>query len=182
MKIYTKSGDKGITSLCGGKRIAKNDIQVEAYGCIDELNSFVGLIICQDIMDSDRKHLITLQESLFIIGQYLSSDYSEKTDCILKPNDISKLEKEIDKISTQIEPLKNFVLPTGNQAVSFCHISRTVCRRTERIIISLNDKKRMDKNIIIYLNRLSDYLFVLARKISKDFGLKESIINIQKCK
>ena len=177
MKIYTKTGDKGITSLAGGKRIAKNDIQVESYGCIDELNSFIGLILSQDIDENEKMVLIDIQRSLFRIGAYLSTDYSEKnTVCELKPKDVSFLEKQIDMISTEIKPLKNFILPNGNQLISYCHVSRAVCRRAERAIITMNDLRKMDENIIIYLNRLSDYLFVLSRKFAKDFGLEETIV------
>lgn len=176
MKIYTKTGDKGITSLTGGKRIAKNNIQVESYGCIDELNAIIGFLISQEIKEYDKNFLVNIQRSLFKIGNYISSDYSVKSVSEIKSKDISFLEKEIDKISAELEPLKKFILPGGNQAVTVCHMARTVCRRTERVLISLNDIKIMDNNIIIYLNRLSDYLFVLSRKIAKDFGIKEVLI------
>jgi cob(I)alamin adenosyltransferase len=177
MKIYTKTGDKGITSLAGGKRIAKNHIQVESYGCIDELNSFIGLILSQIINKNEMIVLLDIQRSLFRIGAYLSSDYSEKkTVCDLKPKDISLLEMQIDLISSELKPLKNFILPNGNQLISYCHVARAVCRRAERAIITMNDLQKMDKNIIIYLNRLSDYLFVLSRKFTKEFGLEETIV------
>jgi cob(I)alamin adenosyltransferase len=177
MKIYTKTGDKGITSLTGGKRIAKNDIQVESYGCVDELNSFIGLILSQDIDENEMMVLIDIQRSLFRIGAYLSTDYSGKnTVCELKSKDIAIIEKQIDLISAELKPLKNFILPNGNQLISYCHVSRAVCRRAERAIITMNDLQKMDKNIIIYLNRLSDYLFVLSRKFSKDFGLEETVV------
>ncbi len=176
MKIYTKIGDKGLTSLIGGKKIPKSDIQVESYGSIDELNAFIGLIISQDIKLSDRDFLINIQKSLFMIGNYIASDYSEETACNLKPKNIFELEKEIDKLSSSLEPLNNFILPTGNQVVGFCHVARTVCRRAERVLILQNDKKKIDQNILIYMNRLSDYLFVLSRKFSKEFGIEEQVL------
>lgn len=175
MKIYTKTGDKGQTSLVGGKRISKSNIQIAAYGTIDELNSHIGLL--RDSIKEKRSidHLTKIQNTLFVIGSRLASEEGRIPDYLseIEKNDIESIEKEIDWLNTQIEPLKNFILPGGHPVVSYAHISRCVCRRAERIIVKLSEIDTVEENIIIYLNRLSDYLFTLARKIGKDFGINE---------
>ena len=175
MKIYTKKGDEGETSLFGGTRLPKNDIRIEAYGTVDELNSFIGMIRNSKLDAHTEKIIVTIQEDLFTIGAMLASDnHSGKAKIPkIQEESIALLENEIDKMEENLSPMKNFILPGGNPVVSACHISRSICRRAERTVITLSKNNVVDKNIIRYLNRLSDYLFVLARKVTKDFGAKE---------
>jgi cob(I)alamin adenosyltransferase len=176
MKIYTKTGDKGFTSLIGGTRVAKHHIRIESYGTIDELNSYIGLIRDQDIAMHDKDVLKHIQDRLFTIGSSLASD-PEKSKMVipdLTVDDIEMLEKEMDAISEQLPPLKHFILPGGNNAISFCHIARCVCRRAERITVHLAEESTVDEKVNIYLNRLSDYLFTLARKIGNDNKMPEN--------
>ncbi len=182
MKIYTKTGDKGTTALFGGTRVPKHHIRIESYGTLDELNSHIGLIRDQDINDHYKNILIDIQDKLFVIGAILATD-PEKA--ILKSgkerlniekisaNDIETLEKEMDTMNTELPPMTHFVLPGGHQTVSFCHIARCVCRRGERLASALNDLEPFEANALTYLNRLSDYLFVLARKLSYDLQADE---------
>jgi len=182
MKIYTKTGDKGTTALFGGTRVPKHHIRIESYGTIDELNSYLGLIRDQDINQQFKDIIITIQDKLFTIGAILATD-PEKA--ILKngnerlniekisSNDITLLEKEMDIINKELPPMTHFILPGGHQTVSFCHIARCVCRRAERLASALNDTEPFEPNALIYLNRLSDYLFVLARKLSYDLQANE---------
>lgn len=173
-KIYTKTGDTGETSLFGGQRVAKDNIRVNAYGTIDELNSHIGLV--KDcVSDPDAKELLReIQEELFIIGSHIATG-SDKSTLIenIGEESVLSLEEAIDDIEKGLEPLKNFILPGGHIFVSFCHIARCVCRRAEREIITLNREEIVDPVIIKYLNRLSDLLFVLARKITMDTGSVE---------
>ena len=175
MKIYTKKGDTGETSLIGGKRVPKNDIRIESYGTVDELNSWVGLLRDQEIKEEHREELIEIQDRLFTIGSLLAiSPEGTKMELPqLKDEDITFLENAIDKMNDLLPEMKSFVLPGGNTIVSYCHISRCVCRRAERLTVALNDKNDNFKKVIQYLNRLSDYLFVLARKITKDTSANE---------
>ncbi|MDP4204731.1 MAG: cob(I)yrinic acid a,c-diamide adenosyltransferase [Bacteroidota bacterium] len=176
MKVYTKTGDDGTTGLIGGTRVKKWDLRLEAYGTVDELNSYVGLIRSQDIKVDLVNALIRIQEHLFVIGASLATD-SEKTD--FRKNlpsgeaEISFLENEIDGMQEKLPAMKSFVLPGGNNSVSFCHIARTVCRRAERIVSQLASVSDVDANVMKFLNRLSDYLFVLSRQISDDQKVKE---------
>ena len=175
MKIYTKKGDTGETSLIGGKRVPKNDIRIESYGTVDELNSWVGLLRDQDIKEEHREELIEIQDRLFTIGSTLATS-PEGTKMELPQlisEDITFLEKAIDKMNEVLPEMKSFVLPGGNTVVSYCHITRCVCRRAERLTVALNDQNEHFKKVIQYLNRLSDYLFVLARKITMDTSAKE---------
>jgi cob(I)alamin adenosyltransferase len=176
MKIYTKTGDKGFTSLIGGTRVAKHHIRIESYGTIDELNSYIGLIRDQDIAAHDKDVLKQIQDRLFTIGASLASDPEKSRIVIpdLTPDDIEMLEKEMDTISEQLPQLKHFILPGGNNAISFCHIARCVCRRAERITVHLAEESTVDEKVNIYLNRLSDYLFTLARKIGNDNKIPEN--------
>ena len=177
MKIYTRTGDKGKTSLAGGKRVSKSHLQVESYGDVDELNSFIGLISSDIDAKNDKPALIKIQTSLFHIGSYLASCNTDNSfKCLLKKSDVLFLEKEIDKSSFGLKSLKKFILPAGNQLICFCHIARTVCRRAERNVVRLNDKRKLDENVIAYLNRLSDYLFILARKFAKDHSIEEILV------
>jgi len=176
-KIYTKTGDKGETSLIGGKRVPKYHQRIEAYGTVDELNSFIGLIRDQQVDDPEKKTLLEIQDRLFTIESILATDAdnpNRKLPLISEP-DILFLENEIDRMNKALPPLKNFILPGGHPANSYCHIARTVCRRAERITISLSVNYQVDELVIKYLNRLSDYLFVLARYLSKFFNVDETI-------
>jgi len=176
MKIYTKTGDEGLTSLIGGTRVPKYDLRIESYGTVDELNSYIGLIRDQDINSAHKDILKEIQDRLFTIGASLASDPEKSKMKIpdLHLSDISLLEKEIDAMNSALPDLKHFILPGGSQAVSFCHISRCVCRRAERIIVHLKSESFVDEKVIIYLNRLSDYLFVLARKLCFDINVPEN--------
>lgn len=177
MKIYTKTGDLGETSLLGGTRVLKSHERVEAYGTIDELNSFLGLIKDQPI-DQHYKALINrIQENLFIAEAWVAADPDLPAPGLpeLDPGEIVLLEKEIDLMNQSLPELTHFILPGGHLAVSYCHVARTVCRRAERSVIRLKKSKSSDEIIIQYLNRLSDTLFVLARKLGKDFGAEENM-------
>lgn len=175
MKIYTKTGDTGTTSLLGGKRVSKANLRIDAYGTVDELNAFIGLLRDQEINKKREILLKEIQDRLFTIGSILASEGGKST--IKRPDlheeDLAVLEKEIDQMEAKLPALRNFVLPGGHQIVSFCHLARTVCRRTERCIITLMEVEQVDEIIIKYLNRLSDYLFVLGRLIAKELGVEE---------
>ena len=175
MKIYTKKGDKGETSLLGGKRVSKSNIRIESYGTVDELNSWLGLIRDQKIDSDTKKFLIHIQDRLFTIGSHLASDPNKKGIKIpdIKEENIIALEKEIDKMNESLPEMKSFVLPGGNEIVSYCHIARCVCRRAERCVVNLASEEKVEDIIIKYLNRLSDYLFVLSRKFSHDLNAEE---------
>ena len=175
-KIYTKTGDKGQTSLIGGTRIPKFDIRIEAYGTVDELNSYVGLIRDQAIDEPSRVLLIEIQDRLFTIGSLLAAD-PVKNKMILpqiSEADIALLEKEIDAMNEHLPEMKSFVLPGGHTTISFCHIARCVCRRAERCVLKLNEEQPLNELIYKYLNRLSDYLFVLSRKFTQDLNAVET--------
>jgi len=174
MKIYTKTGDKGTTSLFGGKRVSKKDIQIEAYGTVDELNSFIGLLLARLKNDRDISLLKQVQSILFDIGSHLASD-GTATEFLpqLREDSVLLLEKEMDKHNEQLPALKSFILPGGNETIALTHVCRTVCRRAERRVVSLSDEMTIDVAIIIYLNRLSDYFFVLARKVAMEDGIDE---------
>jgi cob(I)alamin adenosyltransferase len=175
MKIYTKTGDKGQTSLIGGKRVSKSHSRIEAYGTVDELISFVGLL--RD-MAEDRavsQFLIQVQDRLMICSAVLAADCE---DCQTKipeimDADIIELEKAMDIMEEALDPIYSFVIPGGHVCVSYCHIARTICRRAERTIIKLSDDFFVPDNVIKFINRLSDYLFVLSRKLTKDLNVKE---------
>lgn len=177
MKIYTKTGDKGETSLIGGTRVPKYHSRIETYGTVDELNSYVGLIMCQAIDAHYQQVLKEIQDRLFTIGASLAADPERSKMKIpdLLAGDIILLETEMDKMNEVLPELKHFVLPGGNTIVSYCHLARCVCRRAERLTVHLAQESFVDSNITIYLNRLSDYLFVLARKLNADQGTPENI-------
>jgi cob(I)alamin adenosyltransferase len=180
-KIYTKGGDKGETSLLGGTRVPKSHDRVEAYGNLDELNSFIGLIRDQALNPRIRQILIHVQENLFIAEALIARDPDIETPSLstLQDAEITFLEREIDSMNEELSPLKNFILPGGHPTVSHCHIARTVCRRAERSVVRLNQTSPVEHIIIRYLNRLSDYLFVLARKVGKDLGADEITWNVK---
>jgi len=179
MKIYTKSGDKGKTSLLSGKRVAKNNIRIEAYGSVDELNSFIGHLRAYDELNREAFNaLLEVQKVLFRVGSFLAMDENKFNIKIedISDADIELLEKEIDKMNEILPKLTNFIIPTGSKATGIAHICRTVCRRSERNVVKLMEKEEVDNNILIYLNRLSDYFFVLARMITKDSLCEEITI------
>ena len=174
-KIYTKTGDKGETSLIGGTRVPKYHDRIEAYGTVDELISYIGLIRDQKIDNTTKSTLIGIQDRLMTCASILATDCE---NCKVKipgifESDIEILEEEIDKIEKELPPLKSFILPGGHQTVSFCHIARNICRRAERLSVKVQEKFEISEKVIQYLNRLSDYLFVLSRKFSNDFKAKE---------
>jgi cob(I)alamin adenosyltransferase len=177
MKIYTKTGDKGLTSLIGGTRVPKYHLRIESYGTVDELNSYIGLIRCQDITAHDQAILKEIQDRLFTIGATLAADPEKSRMKIpdLIPTDIELLEKEMDTMNESLPALTHFVLPGGNTTVSYCHIARCICRRAERLTVHLAAESHVDENIVIYLNRLSDYLFVLSRKVNFEASAPENI-------
>lgn len=182
MKIYTKTGDKGTTALFGGTRVPKHHIRIESYGTVDELNSHIGLIRDQNINQHYKNILMRIQDRLFTVGAILATD-PEKA--VLKSGkkrlnipkiseaDTTQLEHEMDTMNEALPPMTHFVLPGGHQTVSFCHIARCVCRRAERLASALNDLEPFQPETLMYLNRLSDYLFVLARKLSYDLQAEE---------
>ncbi len=175
MKIYTKTGDKGQTSLIGGTRVLKSDQRIEAYGTVDELNSYIGLLRDQPVNINRKEILIEIQDRLFTIGSSLASDPEKSKVKIpdLFETDIELLEKEMDKMDESLPPMKFFVLPGGHQSVSFCHVARTVCRRAERLVIRLSQDEFVDDLVIKYINRLSDFIFVLGRLMAQELNAEE---------
>jgi len=175
MKIYTKGGDAGLTSLWGGKRVSKADLRIDAYGTIDELNVHIGLIRDTCGIKSAVHQLEIIQNNLFNIGAVLSADPEKKGLKLpeLKSEWPVDLEKAIDAMESELPALQNFILPGGHPHVSYCHLGRVVCRRAERLVTTLNEQEKVDSLIIVYLNRLSDYLFVLSRFIAKSLGINE---------
>jgi cob(I)alamin adenosyltransferase len=176
MKIYTKTGDAGTTSLFGGKRVSKAELRVEAYGTVDELNAHIGLLRDQEVNRSRKEILVEIQDRLFTTGSILATEPGNTKVKIpsLAESDITRLEKEIDGMELKLEPMKFFVLPGGHPSVSFGHIARTVCRRAERLVIALGNQDHADPLVIMYLNRLSDYLFVLCRLMTKELKVEET--------
>jgi len=174
MKIYTKTGDKGKTSLFGGKRVDKNDIRIEAYGTIDELNTFIAQLLSQLGKTGQEELLLEIQKRLFTIGSILASDPDKDlpTPDVLD-SDIELLENAMDNMESNLEPLKTFILPGGSSANSYAHICRTVTRRAERRVITLAQEAEVPEIVIRYLNRLSDYFFMLSRFIAVDLGHDE---------
>ncbi len=176
MKIYTKTGDTGETALFGGKRLPKSDIRIEAYGTVDELNSYVGLIRDNVADDNVRNLLKKIQDRLFTIGSHLATETGESPYVPkIKDEDITALEQAMDDMDSHLPQLRNFILPGGHTTVSFCHITRCVCRRAERRVVALHTDTPVAPELIRYLNRLSDYLFVLARKLSQDLDAEEVV-------
>ena len=182
MKIYTKKGDKGNTSLFGGTRIPKHHIRIESYGTIDELNAYIGLLRDQDIDGKFKKQLYDIQHQLFTIGAELATD-PQKAQLKngkerlaiekIQTKEIEFLEQQIDQMTEELPEMTHFILPGGHTTVSYCHIARCVCRRAERLTTALNEIEPTDEFVLQYLNRLSDYLFVLARILSKNLKVEE---------
>jgi cob(I)alamin adenosyltransferase len=175
MKIYTKTGDGGQTSLIGGSRVFKSHHRIEAYGTVDELNAYIGLLNDQPVNEERKSLLLTIQERLFVVGSRLAAEPGKALQNLpeLHETDIEQLEQAMDTLDAQLPELRSFILPGGHQAVSFCHVARTVCRRAERLVIGLAQEEPVDEIVIKYLNRLSDFLFVLARSMSKELGAEE---------
>ncbi len=178
MKIYTKTGDQGVTSLLGGTKVSKADIRLEAYGTVDELNSFVGLLISSIEDESETNFLTEIQKQLFELGSELAMDADNPPGFsfdMITDSDVMAIEKRIDEYTGKLPELKNFVLPGGSSAASQAHICRTVCRRAERRTVALNAESPLRSQVVIFLNRLSDYFFVLARYILQQQGGTEEI-------
>jgi cob(I)alamin adenosyltransferase len=175
MKIYTKKGDKGQTGLIGGTRVPKHSLRIEAYGTVDELNSWMGVLRDRAINEFLKEEFIFIQDRLFTLGSLLAADPEKSNMALpqLKESDITLLEQSIDKMEAGLPPMKNFVLPGGHETVSFCHVARCVCRRAERLVCALNENIALDPVIIAFLNRLSDYLFVYSRFVSFRLNAEE---------
>lgn len=182
MKIYTKTGDNGSTSLFGGTRVPKHHIRINGYGTVDELNSWLGLLRDQEMDTHYREILITIQDQLFTVGAILATD-PEKVQLksgkerlnipLISMADVTQLENEMDIMNETMPEMTHFILPGGHTTVSYCHIARTICRRAERMVTLLHENEPVDSMVLTYLNRLSDYLFVLARKLSYDLKADE---------
>lgn len=176
MKIYTKTGDTGTTSLFTGTRVPKHHRRIESYGTLDELNSFLGLLRDQEIDAHSQKTIVQIQKKLFTVGAILATE-PQKENRLKIPRiaaeDIEQLEQEIDQMNEALPPITHFILPGGHPTVSYCHIARTLCRRAERMISYLHENEPVPDRVLAYINRLSDYLFVLARKLSKDLQTQE---------
>lgn len=177
MKIYTKTGDQGTTALFGGTRLPKHHIRIESYGTVDELNSFIGLVRDHLTNEVLRDELKRIQEILFTVGSHLAADPSKENLWIpeIKPTEVAFLEKGIDRMQADLPPLKNFILPGGHPVVSHCHVVRCVCRRAERNVVALGELEKVDPILSQYLNRLSDYFFVLARFVGKELDAEEVV-------
>jgi cob(I)alamin adenosyltransferase len=176
MKIYTKTGDNGTTALFGGKRVSKSDLRIETYGTVDELNSWIGVVRDQPVNEKRKNILIEIQDRLFTIGSILATESGNTKVKVpsLSEDDVQSLEKEIDIMDAELPAMRFFILPGGHQSVSFCHVARTVCRRAERLTIALNTQEPIDPLVIKYLNRLSDHLFVLSRKMGLELGVEDA--------
>lgn len=181
MKIYTKTGDTGQTALIGGRRVSKADLRIDTYGTVDELNAWIGLVRDQAVNTGRKEFLKEIQDRLFTIGAELATDPEKapkRAMPAIVPDDVTRLEQAMDEMDTELPELRAFVLPGGHEAVSFCHLARTVCRRAERLVIALdNESSRsaaaVDALVLQYLNRLSDYLFVLCRKMALELNAEE---------
>lgn len=176
MKVYTRTGDAGTTGILGGTRLPKNHIRIEAYGSVDELNSHIGLLRDHDALARYRAELIAIQEDLFVLGSHLASDPEKNKMKLpeLKGDRIEQLEMAMDALDATLPEMRNFVLPGGHAAISQCHVTRCVCRRAERATIALAQTSFVQDTTIRYLNRLSDYFFVLSRKLTQDLDVEET--------
>lgn len=182
MKIYTKTGDQGTTALFGGTRVSKHHIRIESYGTVDELNAYIGMIRDQEIPVLEKQALVVIQHNLFTVGAILATDPQK---ALLKNgkerlnipkitlDTLEFLESEIDRMDKLLPAMTHFILPGGHTTVSFCHIARCVCRRAERLSVQLNEEEPVEAEVLMYLNRLSDFLFVLARKLTLDLQAEE---------
>ena len=178
-KLYTKTGDDGTTGLFSGKRVSKHHVRIKAYGTVDELNAWIGLIRNDKIAAETNSFLIKIQNELMVIASQLADDTSEKTPKLsgkivpIAFENVTEIESEIDKINNELPELKNFIIPGGHVLISYTHLARCTCRRAERFITELKGEEEVSNVIIAYINRLSDYLFILARKLSEDFDVEE---------
>ncbi|WP_288674448.1 cob(I)yrinic acid a,c-diamide adenosyltransferase [uncultured Bacteroides sp.] len=182
--VYTKTGDRGTTSLVGGTRVSKTHIRLEAYGTVDELNSHLGFLITFLSDEHDKLFLQKVKDRLFAVGSYLATDRERtrlKEASIITPEQVETIEHEIDRLDDTLPPLSAFVLPGGCRGAAVCHICRTVCRRAERRILTLAEQADISSELLAYVNRLSDYLFVLSRKMNQD-EKKEEIFWNNSCK
>lgn len=169
--VYTKTGDRGTTSLVGGSRVPKTHIRLEAYGTVDELNSHLGWLHTYLCDENDRNFVLDVQHKLFSIGSHLATDQTKtklKQRSIIMPEDVERIEREIDRLDEALPALSAFVIPGGSRGSSVCHVCRTVCRRAERRILALPESYAIAPELLAYINRLSDYLFVLSRKMNVD--------------
>ena len=175
MKIYTKTGDKGLTSLIGGTRVSKSSLRIECYGTVDELNSHIGLVSDQDVNAARRSFLKEIQDRLFTMGSALAADPEKSKMKLpdLHAADVTLLEDEIDRLNADLPELRAFILPGGHPAVSQAHVARCVCRRAERLVIHLGEESFVAELVVVYLNRLSDFLFVLSRAMAHELGVEE---------
>ncbi|MCY7328016.1 MAG: cob(I)yrinic acid a,c-diamide adenosyltransferase [Saprospiraceae bacterium] len=176
MKIYTKTGDRGETALFGGRRVLKSHLRVDTYGTVDELNAYLGWL--RDLVEPPplREMLAQIQHRLFTVGAHLASDPQNQLPTPdLLPQDLESLEMAMDTMDAALPPLRNFILPGGHPAVSACHVCRTVCRRAERLVVALHETEMVEPIVLQYLNRLSDYFFLLARQLAHDLGAEEVI-------
>ena len=175
MKIYTKTGDKGLTSLIGGTRVPKSSLRIECYGTVDELNAHIGLVRDQDVNAARRPLLKEIQDRLFTIGSALAADPEKSKMKLpdLHEADVTLLEDEMDRLNLDLPELRAFLLPGGHPAVSQAHVARCVCRRAERLVIHLGEESFVAELVAIYLNRLSDFLFVLSRAMAHELGVEE---------
>jgi len=176
MKIYTKTGDEGTTSLFGGKRVSKSELRIDTYGTVDELNSWMGVLRDQEVNQKRKDVLIEIQDRLFTIGSILATEPANTKVKIpsLSENDVAFLEKGMDEMDALLQPMRFFVLPGGHTSISWGHVTRTVCRRAERLVIALHQHEKVEPLVIKYLNRLSDYLFVLCRMMTHELGVEET--------
>ena len=178
-KLYTKTGDDGTTGLFSGKRVSKHHVRIRAYGTVDELNAWIGLIRNDEIAAETNSFLIKIQNELMVIASQLADDTSEKTSKLsgkivpITFENVTEIESEIDKINNELPELKNFIIPGGHVLISYTHLARCTCRRAERFITELKGEEEVSNVIIAYINRLSDYLFILARKLAEDFDVEE---------
>ena len=178
MKIYTKTGDQGLTSLIGGTRVPKSSLRIDCYGTVDELNSYIGLLRDQEVNAPRRDLLKDIQDRLFTIGSHLATDPDPAHEVTrrlpdLHAEDVAQLETAMDAMNEVLPPLHAFILPGGHAAVSFGHVARCVCRRAERLAVQLREESPVEDLVVMYLNRLSDYLFVLSRAMAHDLGAAE---------
>lgn len=178
-KVYTKTGDKGLTSLVGGQRVSKASIRVDSYGDVDELNAVLGIVRSHGVDEEINTLMAEIQNDLFIMGADLASPIDIEVPRV-NADRVLNLEKSIDKFLEELEPLKEFILPVGNMGGSYLHFARTVSRRAERKVAKLMEEEQIGENILIYLNRLSDLLFVLARVENKRGNFMETFVDFKK--
>ena len=181
MKIYTRTGDKGTTSLVGGVRVLKTDVRLEAYGTVDELNAQLGLLYTYLAAAEDLECMNYLQRKLLSIGGYLATDQLQtelRGSCGVTSEDVTKIENAIDAVTKDLPPLRSFIIPGGSRGAAVCHVCRTVCRRAERRILSLGERFEVDAQLTAFMNRLSDYFFVLSRKLNLLSGEEEKLLDI----